>query len=316
VSGCVLVGDVGGTNARFALSDKPGCLREFRSYHVEDYPNFTDALVAFLTAVGMGGSSSRSPTAVRIAAAGPIDESGSVTLTNAPWRISEADIRGAAGGARARLFNDLEAVALALPHLGDADVAPFGGSIADPLRGNRLAVNVGTGFGVAAAVVHEGSWSSIASEGGHMTFAARTAAEEALLPHVQSIEDVLSGDGLVHLYRIRCGSRARDAARGDMTASAVLEGCATDPVARDAVMIFTDLLARICGDLVLAHGAWGGIFLTGSVALAWAHVAEPARFREIFASKGKMADRMRRVPTRLILAPQPALLGLSYGPSG
>jgi glucokinase len=314
VSGCVLVGDVGGTNARFALSDGPGRLRDFHNYRVEDYPSITDALTAFLVEVGMGGRASRSLTAVRIAAAGPIDENDSVSLTNAPWRFSEADISRVTG-VPARLFNDLEAVALALPHFSDAEFAPFGGSIADPLGGNRLTVNVGTGFGVAAAVATAGSWSSIACEGGHMTFAARTAAEEALLPHLQSIEDVLSGDGLGHLYKIVGGPQAPDTPPSEISASTVLSRFANDPAARDAIMIFSDILARICGDLVLAHGAWGGVFLTGSVALAWARIADQARFRDIFASKGKMARRMKRVPTRLIVAPQPALLGLSYGPS-
>ena len=78
------------------------------------------------------------------------------------------------------------------------------------------------------------------------------------------------------------------------------------------VEAFGSLLARISGDLVLATGSWGGCYFCGSVFNGWAEHAHAAKFRNIFAEKGKMAARMEHVPTRIIEASQPALLGLSY----
>lgn len=306
-----LVGDVGGTNARFAVSEAPGHLRDVRVYRTAEYASFYDALAAYLSDIG--GDQAVACSAARVAAAGPIDESGCIALTNSPWELSEAGLCSAIGGGPARLFNDLEAVALALPHLTHEDYRTIGGQIAEPLSGSLLAVNVGTGFGAAPVfALGEGTWVATASEAGHMTYAARTAAQADIVSEFQSVEDILSGSGLGHLYSVLQRKKAGDGEVRELRSSEVFQNARGDPVARATIEIFGDLLARISGDLVLAHGAWGGVFYCGSVAAAWAQQTDQDRFRDVFEAKGKMSGRMRRVATQLILAPQPALLGLSH----
>jgi glucokinase len=303
----LLVGDVGGTNARFALSDDRGKVRDMESFRVAAFATCEDAVRAYIGTLGK-----RAPTSFRgasFAAAGPVAENGTITLTNAPWHLAPDNLRDAIGGGAVRLFNDLEAVALALPHLPPTDYSDIGPPIADPLSGNLLALNVGTGLGAAYAVTIQGEWTAVASEAGHMTFSARTPQEISLLASADSFEDLLSGPGL---SRLTSAILQASPTNSGASTSDIFKPDVQDPGIRDTCLVFTDLLARLAGDLVLAGGAWGGVYLTGSVVSAWAKSANTKEFRRIFAAKGKMQSRMQHVPTRLITATTPALFGLSY----
>jgi glucokinase len=312
VSGPVLVGDVGGSNARFGLSDRPGQLRDVRSYQAAKHRSFEDAVRSYLAHVADGGAGFCCQAA-SIAAAGPV-EAGQISLTNSPWRIDAEDLQAVIGGGTVSLFNDLEAVALVLPHLAESDMMRIGPAIAAPLKGNLLAVNVGTGLGAASAIdLADGRWTAVATEAGHMTYAARTEQEAELLSDVVSVEDILSGAGVVRLYELLKPdpkSEPKDAT--PTTAAEVFGLSSVDATASNALRIFSDLLARVTGNLVLAHGAWGGVFLCGSVAKGWSARANAERFREVFEAKGKMSNRMQQVSTKFILAPEPALAGLTY----
>ncbi len=304
----LLLADVGGTNARFCLSKRGGQLADVRALRVAAYQTFAQALSAYLDEAGtdvLGG--------VRIAAAGPIADRR-VTLTNAPWTI-DADAIAQAAGAPVELFNDLEAVGHFLPHAGNDDVVAIGGAWRIGAPQTRIAVNVGTGFGAAAAHFDRRSgWVVTPSEPGHMSFNASGAdalcgGSGGLSTGLVSLEDLLSGAGVVDAYA-RAGKTHDGGAR--TAASDVFANADHDRAARDVVDLFTQALGASVGDLVLAHAAWGGAFLCGSVAAGWQATGQGDLFRRAFSAKGKMAARMTEVPTWLLVVDQPALLGLSY----
>ncbi len=310
MSGTVLLGDIGGTNARFAVSNGPGDVQAVRNYKAVDYPRFDDALASYLAQLREDKNVALS--AVRIAAAGPIEAGCEVALTNSPWRISKAGLRAVVGVGRAQLFNDLEAVALGLPHLGPGDDRPIGDFEVPVLPGNLLALNVGTGFGAAIALrAREISHSAIATEAGHISFSARTGDEAELLSNCQSFEDLLSGNGVVSAYQTFRKVEGHDPTPHISSAAEVFAASGSEPAASRTLATFTSVLARVAGDLVLATGSWGGCYFCGSVVQGWAAHADEALFREAFAAKGKMSERMNRIPTQLILVPHPALYGLS-----
>lgn len=218
------------------------------------------------------------------------------------------------GGVPVALVNDLEAVGLLLPHLQPAAVAPIGGVAGAALTGNRIAVNVGTGFGAATAVRSGGDqWAVAAGEAGHMSLALASAAEAAVLGSGATIEDFISGAGVVRLHAAHLQEPKRETAR---SADAVFAAVGSDPAAARTAAMLSRLLGRITGDLVLATAAWDGAFLCGSVARAWLQVADVGAFRSAFENKGPMRDRMARVPTFLINLPEPALMGLTHAEVG
>ncbi|MBL8565234.1 MAG: ROK family protein [Hyphomicrobiaceae bacterium] len=295
-----LVADVGGTNVRFAAADAAGNLRRVASYRVAAFASFADALEDYLRAQSPEGTF----TSCAIGAAGPV-ENGIVDLTNHPWRITADETSARLGGIATTVCNDLEAVAAALPYLNNGDVTLLG-----PCRTTRpehrtmLAVNVGTGFGASTALLRGGAWWTVPSEAGHISLGAWDVAEREWMEPNATVESVLSGRGIAALYARLAGSpngmpptlpvRRSDDSR---------EAAAIDSISR--------LLGRVAGDLALATAAWGGVYLCGSVTLAWSAIADPAPFREAFESKGPMRERLQHVATGVIVRPNIALYGLA-----
>lgn len=305
-----LVADVGGTWSRFAVSDGPGAITDIRVYPTAAHPSFADTMAAFIDDIAAGPAEAWCRD-VHVAAAGPVD-SGVVHLTNAAWRISADETSRRFGGIPMRLVNDLEAVGLLLPHLTASDAHPIGSATGAGLVGNRIAINIGTGFGAATAVraapgTGGEGWTVAAGEAGHMTLAATTPEEAAAFAFARSVEDVLSGAGVIRLYESLAGTSGSSRA-----GNAVFNDAGSDPIAGIAVKLLSRLLGRVAGDLVLATASWDGVYLCGSVALAWAEVGDIAAFRAEFENKGAMSSRMSRVPVRIITAPDPALLGLTH----
>ena len=299
-----LVADAGGTNVRFAIADESGRLERVESFQAADFPAFKDALSAY----GSGAGGLQEIGACAIAAAGPVDD-GVVKLTNNDWTIDSAEISAALAGVPVAVVNDLEAVAASLPHLASGDLTPIGAPApAHPERRTMLAVNVGTGFGAAGVILRDGRWYTCPSESGHMTLGPLAAVPT--LPADASVESVLSGSGLAKLYGRLTGGRHVAAQQ----AADVLAMSGRDAAAARTVEVFTDVLGRIAGDLALATCAWGGVYLCGSVATAWAATADAGRFRAAFTRKGSMHLRMLQVPTAVIRRDNAALFGLAMMP--
>jgi glucokinase len=297
-----LVADVGGTNVRFAIADAHGRLDRLEIFQTTDFVTFPDALSAYRADAG----GLREVDAAAIAAAGPVD-GDTVKLTNNEWIVDGAKISALMGGVPVALVNDLEAVAAALPHLTSDDLTTLGPvAPVRPERRTMLAVNVGTGFGAASVIWRDGRWYTCPSEAGHMTLTE--VAMPPAVPAGASVEDILSGSGMARLYERLAGGRSQQAS--DVFAEAAREYGA----AADAVGFFTRILGRVAGDLTLATCAWGGVYFSGSVATAWAGIADIERFRTEFTRKGPMRARMLKVPTAVIRRDVAALYGLAMMP--
>jgi len=309
--GLRLVADIGGTNARFALADGDGGAGAAANLRVADFPQFDDALRAYMARLDTD-TRARVESAA-FAAAGPV-EGDTIKLTNAPWRISAQDV-SARLGVPVRLFNDLQAVALALPFLGTGDIVPVGPVPFQPASTQRMvAVNVGTGFGAATAIPAGEAWLACPSEAGHMTLAPTDTEEAALLAAIApgraaTLEDVLSGDGVVALYAALSGEAA-------MMADQVFARAADDGAARRTVALISHWLGRTAGDLVLATAAWGGAYLLGGVVSGWAAHCNAQAFRAAFEDKGKMRARMGAVFSGVVTRKDVALLGLAKAAIG
>lgn len=303
-AGWRLVSDVGGTNVRFARASVEGEIDARRSYAVADFPAFTDALAAYLEETGRPEFAS-----FAIGAAGPVDR-GRVRLTNAPWTLDIDEIAAALAGARGALVNDLEAAAMALPFLDKSDFRHVGPHIETPSQSRMLALNIGTGFGASVVIPTPTGWATCPSEAGHMALAIAEREELALLEAGRSVEDILSGPGVVALYRFLGGGREGET----LTSAEILARAPSDPIASEVCRHVTRLLGRVAGDLVLATAAWGGAYLFGSVVRGWEKAASAQSFRSAFENKGAMRKRMEAVPSAIVTYEDAAFFGLAKLP--
>lgn len=306
-----LVGDIGGTNARFALAELEGPtphVGEAVGLKVADYPRATDAIAAFLAARGLD----RPPAVAVIAVAGPVRR-GAIDFTNSDWLLSEADLL-ALGCDQARLINDFAALALAAPLLAGADLRAVGPEEAGPSGGTIAVLGPGTGFGVSALVRDDRGEAVLSTEGGHVGFAPTDEVEVELLRRLSarhgrvSVERILSGAGLDELHeclRAMDGLPPEPVAPARITAAAL----AGDPAALRSVERFCAILGGVAGDFALAYGATGGVLVAGGIAPRIIDILQASAFRARFEDKGRFRDYLAAVPTRVIVRPHAALLG-------
>jgi glucokinase len=305
-----LVGDVGGTNARLAVVDAVGHIRNPRTYPCKDYPGLADIVAEYLErTIGKA----RLAKAV-IAVAGPVID-GEIEFTNLGWRISEGELLAQFEFEAVELINDFAAQALACPRLEGDDLRVLGPDLGRGAHDCPLvALGAGTGFGVAALARSERGDVAIASEGGHAAFAPNDDVELAIWRRLQakhgrvSIERLLSGPGLYEIYCALAELDSRAPSLPDEVA-VTTEGLVGDPLARAALERFSGLLGAVAGDLALTFGARGGVYVSGGIAPRMAERLVAAGFRRRFEDKGRLSDYLRDIPTHLVLHPYPAIVG-------
>jgi glucokinase len=305
----VLLGDIGATNARFALLSN-GVLGPISNFSVANFPRFTDVMGAFLD----GACRSVTGHEAVLAIAGPVS-AGRCVLTNCSWTIDQHELGRAFGFAKVRLCNDFEAVAWSLPHLTTTDLFRVGDG--EPLPGAPMAVlGPGTGLGVACLLPASDDPAVIASEGGHATMAAASPREDAIIDYLRrqfghvSAERVVSGSGLENLYRAVVGLDGVDAPRRSAPeiTKAGLDG--TCPISRVALEMFCGMLGTIAGNVALTFGARGGVYIAGGIAPRITDFIARSEFRARFESKGRLRTYLQSIPTGIIIHPAATFVGL------
>jgi glucokinase len=306
-----LVGDIGATNARFALVHRNGSTTPARIYALNDYPSISDAIDKYLGEESPPANPRQAVLAIASPATGD-----QVTLTNHTWTFSIEELRRHLGLERLRVINDFAANALAIPHLGESDRFQIG--VGAPVNDAAIAViGPGTGLGVSALIPTAAGAVPIPAEGGHVTMAPANAQESAVLDimrkrydHV-SAERALSGPGLVNLYNTLCELSAAPAAPftpAQITSPRIWD---EDPRAREAAAMFCAMLGTVAGNLALTLGARGGVYVAGGIVPKLGRFFAQSEFRARFESKGRLRGYLTAIPTYVIMRPLPALLGAS-----
>lgn len=305
-----LVGDVGGTHARFALVDAEGRIRNARTFQAGQYASLADVMAEYIETT----AGKRRPPRAVIAVAGPV-VGGEIEFTNLDWQVSEGDLLAHFEFEAVRLINDFAAQALACPRLEDGDLRRIGPDVG---RGAYdwpvVVLGAGTGFGVAALARSERGDVALATEGGHAAFAPSDEIELEVWRRLHakygrvSVERLLSGVGLFDLYCALAAVEGREPVLPDQQ-SVMTQGLAGDPLAEATLDRFCGILGATAGDLALTYGARGGVYVSGGIAPRMADRLSVGPFRARFEDKGRLSDYVRAIPTCLVTHPYPAIVG-------
>ncbi len=306
-----MVGDIGGTHARFGLVDLAAERLDIDSAETllcAEYESMDAAVHYYLERFG----AERQPSAIAVAVAGPVID-GATAFTNMSWTVSEPSLRRF-GFAQALLINDYEALASAAPLLTAEHFHGLGPELAQDNRKTVAMLGAGTGFGVAALVRGKGGETIMATEGGHIAFAPIDAYEVEILKRLMarfgrvSIERILSGPGLLSLYMAMCEIDGHPPAC-DAPSQVTTQALAGDGPAGRAVARFCAILGSTAGDFALSYGAKGGVYIAGGVAPRLLSFFDSGDFRQRFEAKGRFESYLRQIPTGVITHPYLALLG-------
>lgn len=308
-----LVGDIGGTRARFGIVEASGApVTNVRRHVCADFASLELAITSYLDAVG--------PAPLRsacLAVAGPVT-GDRVQFSNRGWDFSIAGLRERLDVAELGVINDFEAMALALPFLRRAGRKRIGrGRIME--RAPMAVVGPGTGLGVAALVPSRDGWTAVAGEGGHVELAAADELEVEVMKVVRaergrvSAESLLSGHGFRRLYRAIAAIEDRTPLNLEPRAITAYAKNGDDPeqqrLCRLTAEVFMTLFAGFAGDVGLTFGARGGVYLAGGIIRKLDGLYSELAFRQRFEAKGRMSGYVREVPTFVVTAETPALLG-------
>jgi glucokinase len=307
-----LIADIGGTNARFALVGDDGSMSDVKVMKCSLFPTLVEVCHAYLEE-----AASIRPRRAALAVASPVT-GDRVTMTNHHWSFSIEETRRQLGLDKLDIINDFVAVARAVPHLAAGDTLKVGGG--EPRPGYPIAVfGPGTGLGTTALLPSPSGWWPLATEGGHVTLAAATDRESEVLAvlrremgHV-SAERVLSGPGLVNLYRalahIIGETPDRSVSPADITGRA-LSGASA--LCGETVALFTEMLGTFAANLALTLDARGGVYIAGGIVPKLGPAFITSGFRSRFEDKGRFSAYLAAIPTFLIVREHPALVGLAH----
>ena len=306
----IVVADIGGTHARFALAElvrgeRPR-LGPMKRYQTREYPGLAAAWERFAHEAG-----EPLPKDAAIAVAAPI-EGDTLRFMNSDWRIARFTLADELGLERLTLLNDFGAVAHAVSVLGGDELEPIAGPENLPEEGVVSVIGPGTGLGVAILARRGGRATVIETEAAHVGFAPLDPEEEALADTITarysraSIERIVSGPGLIDIYLHLGGAGEWGPNQAGELWTAAIEG--KDPIAVHALDILVRCFGAAAGDISLAHGAMG-VAITGGLANRIAPLLRSPAFAARFTAKGRYHERMHRVAVVLATHAEPGLLG-------
>ncbi|WP_159347050.1 glucokinase [Roseomonas harenae] len=300
-----LIGDIGGTNARFALCEPGGVPQDERKLPVTQYPGLIEAAQTYLAG--------RAVDEAVFAVATPVlgDE---VAFTNSPWRFTIPDARDRLGLRRLTIINDFVAQAAAIRGLGQEDIRLL--KPGTPRAGRpRVVIGPGTGLGVAFLLEDGAKARVLSSEAGHASFSPQDDQQAEILRHLRgefghvSTERLLSGPGLLRLAnglaKIK-GVPERFGIPTEISDGAAAGNC---PICLDALRMFSAILGAAAGDLALTLLADGGVYITGGLCRNLGPLLDVSALTEGFTAKGRFSGYLGTLPINQVMRPHTGLLG-------
>ncbi len=309
----IVVADIGGTHARFAIAEiEEGRILSLSSpvtLATADHASFQIAWEVFGEHLGRP-----LPRAAAIAMAAPI-RSDLIKLTNNPWIVRPSQIPNKLGVDRHILINDFAAVAHAVA-LVEADQLFHitGPDLPLTSTGVISVIGPGTGLGVAALVYNDHQMQVLATEGGHADFSPLDAVEDRILQTLRTqygrvaVERVVSGPGLRAIFGVLSEMEGRAIPPGDDKALWSMALAGQNSIATAALDRFFQTLGSIAGDIALTHGP-GPVVLAGGLGLRLVDHIANSGFADRFVSKGRYRGLMESLPVKMITHPEPGLLG-------
>ena len=319
----ILAGDLGATKTVLALYrqgdriDQPYRSEKFAS---GEYTDLDSIVARFLDEAG------ETPRAAAFGVAGPII-AGKAHITNLNWDIDPERLCRSFGIATVVLLNDLQATAIAVPHLAPEDRCTLSAGIPEA-DGLIAVIAPGTGLGMAFLVPTPSGYRAFPSEGGHMSFAPRGEVEAGLHAFVRigvghvSFERICSGSGLPNIYDYlhrsgRCQEPTwlrEDLARVADRTPAIIEAALANraEICSVTLDIFVRALAGVLGNMSLVLLPLGGVYLGGGIPPRILKRLRQPDFLESICDKGRFRGLLERIPVHVILDVQAALHGTAW----
>ncbi|WLQ12709.1 glucokinase [Hahella aquimaris] len=304
-----LVGDIGGTNARFALVARDSFeLEHIQVLPCNDYANLDEAVRDYLA-----GHPEAEVHEACMAFACPV-HGDTIKMTNNHWTFNKADMQARLGFDTFKYVNDFTAMALGTLHVADERLQKVGGGEGKD-GAARLVIGPGTGLGVSGLVRTMTDWAPLSTEGGHVDFAPTNELEISVLRILKerfgrvSVERILCGEGLLNLYRSLCEIDGVEPAYTQPSQVSEAALANSDLIAQKTLKLFCAIFGRVAGNAALTLGALGGVYVCGGIIPRFIEFFRDSDFRQCFEDKGRMRDYLGGIPVYVVTETYTGLLG-------
>ena len=313
----MIISDVGGTNGRFAIAHEgsDGNLDQISNinvYQCRDFKTFTDMLGTFIETLNIP-----IPKIARLAVAGEMTKRQG-NLWHFNWHINADTLEQKFGFDTVTFLNDYEALVYAIPYLKNEDlltITPFSEGLKDA---PYSVFGLGTGLGGAIGAPHQNGITVVPTEIGHISFAPKTDKQIELLNYSKksfghvSIETLLCGNGIKHIYQFLLSKNNMEPIEitpADITKNAIER---SDKISGECIELLFSILASTAGDIAVAQGAKGGIYIGGGIMPKIVSLIKPDQFITLFCDKGPMQDYNQKIPIHVITSSMVAMFGCFY----
>jgi len=308
-----LVGDIGGTNARFALV-APGKseLMSIKTLQCTKFETVQEAINSYISSIN---------DAEIISAC--IASAGTTHLdvfkpANTDWVINKSNVSSALNDIQVNWINDFSAQALATTSLKDNDVIIINKGAVQPER-VRLVIGPGTGLGTCGLINSSNGWVPLPAQGGHSDFAPNSSLEIEIWTLLQkqfghvAVERILSGPGIVNLYKALCQINEKEVlfnSPSEITSAAIKVN--PDSIAKETLHLFCQIFGSVTGSIALSTGCLGGIYITSDLVRNFLEFFIDSDFLKSFEDKGRLKYYMTDIPIFISRKENMGLIGSTY----
>ena len=306
----LLVGDIGGTNARFGYQKSKGAdIEKVEFLYCADFKNIDQAVSHYISKNNLPVEN------LSLSVAGPCGDNF-IKFTNNHWSFDKKELLSKTNCTSLLAVNDFAAQGLGFTSLFKARSNFLDKKILDKhslkllnhgksLNGtNALITGPGTGLGVGTLVFIDDVPLPIQGEGGNVHFSPASREEVKLLEWLStkteyvSTEEVLSGRGLVNIYKYLCfkGNIVSEMASADQIGTAVKEG---NEIARNAARLMIEIFATSIANNILVTGSQKCVIICGGISAKLFDFFSDSAFFERLRNKGKYKNYVSDVPILL-----------------
>ena len=288
-SNCILIAELGATNARIALTMEGTTLIESKEYLLADFSSVDHLFEAYFEEI------KQKATRGIIGVAAPV-LGEKIRFTNNNIMFNQRALKDKIFSKGLKVINDLELQAYALEDLGDEEVLRIG-EVEEEKKGSKVLISPGSGLGLAGIVDKQ----IIFTEGGHLNIPSDSQDIKEILKKFKqdrgrnpTFEDLMSGKGINYIYKCFNNSVNSGYTNEEILVNKVDSAC----LKTRKLMLY--LLATYAKYIALIWGATSGVYFSGSIANSLLQPEELETFRADFENSPTMQELLVTIPVFLI----------------
>ncbi len=288
-SNCILIAELGATNARMALTMEGTTLIESKEYLLTNFSSVDQLFEAYFEEIKQKASRGI------IGVAAPV-LGEKIRFTNINIMFNQRTLKDKIFSKGLKVIHDLELQAYAVEDLVDEEVLRIG-EVEEEKKGSKVLISPGSGLGLAGIVDKQ----IIFTEGGHLNIPSDSQDIKEILKKFKqergrnpTFEDLMSGKGINYIYKCFNNSVNSEYTNEEILVNKVDSAC----LKTRKLMLY--LLATYAKYIALIWGATSGVYFSGSIANSLLQPEELETFRADFENSPTMQELLVTIPVFLI----------------